>query len=79
NKKKKITIKAILGQFSFDNKKKSGAIHDHLPPNESPICPEKKRGIIHPDVQSSCDDMDGFTNTCQRCKIVLRHLDLFYS
>ncbi|CAI9553979.1 unnamed protein product, partial [Staurois parvus] len=67
-KKKKIN-KYILGQFSFDNKKKSGDIHNHLPPNESPICTEKKKGIIHLDVQSSCDDMYGFTNTCQSCKI----------
>ncbi|CAI9537770.1 unnamed protein product [Staurois parvus] len=33
----------------------------------------KKSGIIHPDVRSSCDDLYGFTNICQRCKIVLRH------
>ncbi|CAI9618050.1 unnamed protein product [Staurois parvus] len=59
----------ILGQFSFDNKKKSGDFH--LPPNESPICPEKKQGMFHLDVQSSCDDMHGFTNTCQSGKIVL--------
>ncbi|CAI9609503.1 unnamed protein product [Staurois parvus] len=39
----------------------------------------KKKGIIHLDVQSSCDYMYGFINICQRCKIVLRHLDLFYS
>ncbi|CAI9556497.1 unnamed protein product [Staurois parvus] len=34
---------------------------------------KKKQGIIHLDVQSSCDDMYGFTNTRQHCKIVLRH------
>ncbi|CAI9536395.1 unnamed protein product [Staurois parvus] len=37
----------------------------------------KKQGIIHLDVESRCD-MYGFTNTCQHCKIMLRHLELFY-
>ncbi|CAI9583000.1 unnamed protein product [Staurois parvus] len=39
----------------------------------------KKTSIIHLDVQSNCDDMYGFTNTYQHCKIVLKHLDFFYS
>ncbi|CAI9567183.1 unnamed protein product [Staurois parvus] len=36
--------------------------------NKNVNCLEKKKGIIHLDAQSSCDDMYSFTNTCQSCK-----------
>ncbi|CAI9576348.1 unnamed protein product, partial [Staurois parvus] len=67
--KKKIK-KNILCQFFFDNKKKHQGITITIYHQMKAQFVLKKQGIIHLDVQSSCDDMYDFTNTCQRCKIL---------
>ncbi|CAI9538162.1 unnamed protein product, partial [Staurois parvus] len=40
-RKKKTNNDVFWASFPLIIKKKSGDIHYHLPPNESPICPEK--------------------------------------